>query len=247
MLTPTRELAIQVADIGGPLLVTGLLVAANVGIYTLSLVPKSRHLDRRGYAGAGGADPAAHSVLMRAFEFEKAVYEVRYEAAHRPDWVAIPLAGLSRIAARLDVATTPLAIPDPHRPGQVYEGWWGTTPEGEVVDHPGDPQVELLDAPGHPDRPPLVAEVALQLADDGGGGEGGELEPSARVEALDGLDQAERRHLDEVVEGLAPVQPLAEDGGHPLELGVALGLHGGPELADAGHHHDEDREPHDVQ
>jgi hypothetical protein len=35
--------------------------------------------------------------------------------------------------ADLDVATTPLAVPDPHRPGQLYEGWWGTMPGGEVV------------------------------------------------------------------------------------------------------------------
>ncbi len=28
---------------------------------------------------------------------------------------------------------TPLTIPDPHRRGQVYEGWWGTTPAGTVV------------------------------------------------------------------------------------------------------------------
>jgi hypothetical protein len=36
-------------------------------------------------------------------------------------------------AADLDVATTPLAVPDPHRPGQVYEGWWGTCGDGRVV------------------------------------------------------------------------------------------------------------------
>ena len=36
-------------------------------------------------------------------------------------------------AARLDVATTPLSVPDPHRPGQEYEGWWGTTADGTVV------------------------------------------------------------------------------------------------------------------
>jgi hypothetical protein len=35
--------------------------------------------------------------------------------------------------ADLDVATSPLAVPDPHRPGQVYEGWWGTTADGSVV------------------------------------------------------------------------------------------------------------------
>ena len=36
-------------------------------------------------------------------------------------------------AADLDVATTPLAVPDPHRPGQFYEGWWGTMADGSVV------------------------------------------------------------------------------------------------------------------
>ncbi len=36
-------------------------------------------------------------------------------------------------AADLDVAVTPLAVPDPHRPGQVYEGWWGTCGDGRVV------------------------------------------------------------------------------------------------------------------
>lgn len=36
-------------------------------------------------------------------------------------------------AAELDVAPIKLAIPDPHRAGQLYEGWWGTTPEGTVV------------------------------------------------------------------------------------------------------------------
>jgi hypothetical protein len=36
-------------------------------------------------------------------------------------------------SADLDVATTALAIPDPHRAGQLYEGWWGTTPDGSVV------------------------------------------------------------------------------------------------------------------
>lgn len=35
--------------------------------------------------------------------------------------------------AELDVVTSPLAVPDPHRPGQVYEGWWGTTDDGAVV------------------------------------------------------------------------------------------------------------------
>jgi maltokinase len=36
--------------------------------------------------------------LLTLFELEKAVYEVRYELAHRPDWVDLPLAGLARLA-----------------------------------------------------------------------------------------------------------------------------------------------------
>jgi maltokinase len=44
-----------------------------------------------GYARAGGLDPDAHSVLLRSLLLEKAVYEVRYEASHRPTWLSIPL------------------------------------------------------------------------------------------------------------------------------------------------------------
>jgi maltokinase len=36
-------------------------------------------------------DPGAALTLRRAFEIQKAVYEVSYEAAHRPQWVEVPL------------------------------------------------------------------------------------------------------------------------------------------------------------
>ncbi len=36
-------------------------------------------------------------------------------------------------AADLDVKITPLSVPDPHRPGQEYEGWWATASDGVVV------------------------------------------------------------------------------------------------------------------
>jgi maltokinase len=35
--------------------------------------------------------------LLSVFELEKAVYELRYELEHRPDWVEIPVAGILRI------------------------------------------------------------------------------------------------------------------------------------------------------
>jgi trehalose synthase-fused probable maltokinase len=35
--------------------------------------------------------------LLRIFELEKAVYELRYELTHRPDWVQVPVGGILRL------------------------------------------------------------------------------------------------------------------------------------------------------
>jgi maltose alpha-D-glucosyltransferase/alpha-amylase len=36
--------------------------------------------------------------LIALFEIEKASYELRYELANRPDWVAIPLRGILELS-----------------------------------------------------------------------------------------------------------------------------------------------------
>jgi len=43
-----------------------------------------------------------HKVLLRALELDKALYEVAYEAATRPAWIPIPLAGIHRILGAAD-------------------------------------------------------------------------------------------------------------------------------------------------
>ncbi len=64
----------------------------------------NREAFRHGYLSVKGIDELlptgeAASLLLRAFELEKALYELAYEKAYRPDWVSIPQAALRRLLA----------------------------------------------------------------------------------------------------------------------------------------------------
>jgi len=59
-----------------------------------------------GYFGAAAdiasvpSERAAFDALLDLFLLEKALYELRYEIANRPDWVGIPLRGLLELAEK---------------------------------------------------------------------------------------------------------------------------------------------------
>ncbi|MEU9925757.1 maltokinase [Streptomyces griseoluteus] len=51
-----------------------------------------------GYAEVTGRDPRTDPVMLRAYETDKAIYEVVYEARHRPEWLAVPISAVRRLA-----------------------------------------------------------------------------------------------------------------------------------------------------
>ena len=51
-----------------------------------------------GYVKGGGTDPREEAALLRAYELDKAIYEVVYESRNRPTWVHIPLSTIEKLA-----------------------------------------------------------------------------------------------------------------------------------------------------
>jgi len=59
-----------------------------------------------GYSARAGADPRDLGALLAAFELDKAMYEVVYEARNRPGWVEIPLGAVRRLTAHFSQEPT---------------------------------------------------------------------------------------------------------------------------------------------
>ncbi|MGW2224492.1 maltokinase N-terminal cap-like domain-containing protein [Streptomyces formicae] len=83
--------------------VAGMLRSFDYAAYSAELRAPGWAKDCRaaycvGYADVAGRDPRTDPVLLRAHETDKAVYEVLYEARHRPDWLPVPLAAVRRLA-----------------------------------------------------------------------------------------------------------------------------------------------------
>lgn len=72
--------------------------AAGIDPSPQALAWAARHREEflRGYAAAGD-NPGQYLAVLNALELDKALYEVRYEARNRPNWVPIPIRGIDNI------------------------------------------------------------------------------------------------------------------------------------------------------
>ena len=98
---PERRLkASPLRDVAGML--RSFTYAANVSGAGTEVEQEARQRFLDAYfeaAKASGILPPRETALrlLAIFELEKAVYELSYELAHRPDWVSIPVAGIERL------------------------------------------------------------------------------------------------------------------------------------------------------
>jgi maltose alpha-D-glucosyltransferase/alpha-amylase len=89
-----------------------LMERSDAGVVPIDETPRDAFIARfrrqasqaflRGYWGASALrDTPASRALLELFLIEKAAYEISYEAANRPNWIAVPLAGLTRLLSRI--------------------------------------------------------------------------------------------------------------------------------------------------
>ena len=118
-----------------------------------------------------------------------------------------PVESETEVYARpLSIASTTAPPPRARRLGQLGNRRGAAELDRQLLDQLRELDVQLLEPAGHAHRPALVAEVALDLADDVRRRVGRELDAAVEVEAVDRLDQPDGADLDEIVELLAAVR-----------------------------------------
>jgi predicted trehalose synthase len=105
-LRPLAERALPDAtmrDVAGMLrsfdYVAGSLAQRDTPIDASAWAARARDAYLDGYASVAGSEMVDFQQLLAAFELDKAVYEIAYEARHRPSWIPIPLAAVKRLLA----------------------------------------------------------------------------------------------------------------------------------------------------
>ena len=151
--------------------------------------------------GAGDRVAALHQLVGRVHVAEQVQEGARLVVLARGGRVQrrglVARRGLARLQGRLDAAA--------HRGGHLADGRRAPELLGEDLGLAAEGERPLLQVAGHVQRPALVAEVALELTEDGGRRIAREPRPAIGLEAVDRLDEAEARDLEQVVQRLVRV------------------------------------------